>query len=257
MRQSEVKNYSNVVESAYVFARKVALFQGAFLGSSYLVGNTALLGTLVVGATFVIDGNMTVGELTGFCMFAGHLAESVLEISESVGGFLRAQGSGARLFYLLDRDSFDVRDATTRVDGGETLPISYRADIEFDDISFRYPSRSESPLVLDELSFKLQEGEMLAITGSSGSGKSSVMSLLMKFYAPTSGSIKLGGKGEFMQYYDLPSYLVAEQKHLAALTICSCAMIIYATDINDLVSRYYVHDDSNIILLFCALQINL
>ena len=197
MRQSEVKNYSSVVESAYVFARKVALFQGAFLGSSYLVGNTALLGTLVVGATFVINGNMTAGQLTGFCMFAGHLAESVLEISESVGGFLRAQGSGARLFYLLDRDSFDVRDATTHVGGGETLPISYKADIEFDDISFRYPSRSESPLVLDDLSFKLQEGEMLAITGSSGSGKSSVMSLLMRFYAPTSGSIKLGGKGEF------------------------------------------------------------
>jgi len=207
MRQSEVKNYSSVVESAYVFARKVALFEGAFLGSSYLVGNTALLGTLVVGATFVIDGNMTAGQLTGFCMFAGHLAESVLEISESVGGFLRAQGSGARLFYLLDRDSFDARDATdatTHVDGGETLPISYKADIEFDDISFRYPSRSESPLVLDELSFKLQDGEMLAITGSSGSGKSSVMSLLMRFYAPTSGSIKLGGKGEFMQYYALP-----------------------------------------------------
>ncbi len=60
-RQLEVRNYSNVVESAYVFARKVAIFQGAFLGSSYLVGNTALLGTLVVGATFVFDGSMTAG----------------------------------------------------------------------------------------------------------------------------------------------------------------------------------------------------
>jgi ABC-type multidrug transport system fused ATPase/permease subunit len=75
-RQSEVTNYSTVVESAYVFARKVAVFQGAFLGSSYLVGNTALLDTLIVGATFVIDGNMTAGQLAGFCMFAGHLAES-------------------------------------------------------------------------------------------------------------------------------------------------------------------------------------
>lgn len=75
-RQSEVTNYSQVVESAYVFARKVAIFQGAFLGSSYLVGNTALMGLLVVGATFVIDGSMTAGQLAGFCMFAGHLAES-------------------------------------------------------------------------------------------------------------------------------------------------------------------------------------
>ena len=67
-RQSEVTNYSNVVESAYVFARKVAVFQGAFLGSSYLVGNTALLGTLVVGATFVIDGSMTAGMFSLFVL---------------------------------------------------------------------------------------------------------------------------------------------------------------------------------------------
>jgi ABC-type multidrug transport system fused ATPase/permease subunit len=75
-RQFEVTNYSNVVESAYVFARKVAIFQGALYSSSYLVGNTALLGIMVVGSTFVIDGTMTAGQLTGFCMFAGHLAES-------------------------------------------------------------------------------------------------------------------------------------------------------------------------------------
>ena len=235
-RQSEVTNYSNVVESAYVFARKVAIFQGAFLGSSYLVGNTALMGTLVVGATFVIDGSMTAGQLAGFCMFAGHLAESgksslccfthdessmsvfislssmlplvinqtcakVLEISESVGGFLRAQGSGARLFFLLDKDSFELRGAggaIDTIDCGETLPVSYKADIQFDGVDFYYPSHTQQSLVLDNLSFKLSDGEMLAVSGSSGSGKSSIVALLMRFYSPSRGVITLGGKGKFL-----------------------------------------------------------
>eukprot|EP00986_Skeletonema_menzelii_P020188 scaffold30447_cov160-Skeletonema_menzelii.AAC.3 len=187
-RQSEVMNYSNVVESAYVFARKVAVFQGAFLGSSYLVGNTALLGTLVVGATFVIDGSMT----------AGHLAESTLEISESLGGFLRAQGSGARLFFLLDKGSFDISGEGDTIDtvaaGETTLPASYRADIQFDGVDFYYPSHTQQALVLDNLSFKLCDGEMLAISGSSGSGKSSIVSLLLRFYSPARGVITLGGK---------------------------------------------------------------
>mmetsp|Transcript_8570 Transcript_8570/g.17285 ORF Transcript_8570/g.17285 Transcript_8570/m.17285 type:complete len:752 (-) Transcript_8570:250-2505(-) len=201
-RQSEVTNYSNVVESAYVFARKVAIFQGAFLGSSYLVGNTALMGTLVVGATFVIDGSMTAGQLAGFCMFAGHLAESVLEISESVGGFLRAQGSGARLFFLLDKDSSELRGAggaIDTIDGGETLPASYKADVQFDGVDFYYPSHTQQSLVLDNLSFKLSDGEMLAVSGSSGSGKSSIVALLMRFYSPSRGVITLGGK----DIYDL------------------------------------------------------
>jgi len=119
----------------------------------------------------------------------------VLEISDSVGGFLRAQGSGARLFYLLDRENL-----TDAMDGGETLPSSYKAEIQFDGVDFYYPSHAQpqQSLVLDNLSFKLRDGEMLAITGSSGSGKSSIVSLLMRFYTPSRGSIMFGGKGEFV-----------------------------------------------------------
>jgi ABC-type multidrug transport system fused ATPase/permease subunit len=122
----------------------------------------------------------------------------VLEISESVGGFLRAQGSGARLFFLLDTsDSFELRDVRDSINEKcETLPASYKADIQFEGVDFYYPNHTQS-LVLDNLSFKMNDGEMLAVTGSSGSGKSSIVSLLMRFYTPSSGTIRLGGKGEF------------------------------------------------------------
>ena len=142
------------------------------------------------------------GQLAGFCMFAGHLAESTLEISESLGGFLRAQGSGERLFFLLDKGSFDISGEGDTIDtvaaGETTLPASYRADIQFDGVDFYYPSHTQQALVLDNLSFKLCDGEMLAISGSSGSGKSSIVSLLLRFYSPARGVITLGGKGKFI-----------------------------------------------------------
>ena len=142
------------------------------------------------------------GQLAGFCMFAGHLAESTLEISESVGGCLRAQGSGARLFFLLDKGPFELDGAgdTTieTVAAGKLLPASYKADIQFDGVDFYYPSHTQQALVLDNLSFKLRDGEMLAVSGSSGSGKSSIVALLMRFYAPSSGVITLGGKGKVL-----------------------------------------------------------
>lgn len=122
----------------------------------------------------------------------------VLEIAESVGGFLRAQGSGARLFFLLDKDPFKLRIAGDAIDttyGSETLPSSFKADVQFEGVDFYYPTHTQQSLVLDKLSFKLCNGEMLAVSGSSGSGKSSIVALLMRFYSPSSGVITLGGKG--------------------------------------------------------------
>jgi len=134
-------------------------------------------------------------------LFINQTCAKVLEISESVGGFLRAQGSGARLFFLLDKDSFELRGAggaIDTIDGGKTLPASYKADIQFDGVDFYYPSHTQQSLVLDNLSFKLSDGEMLAVSGSSGSGKSSIVALLMRFYSPSRGVITLGGKGKFL-----------------------------------------------------------
>lgn len=101
----------------------------------------------------------------------------------------------------MDKDPFKLRGtggAIDTVDGGETLPTSFKADIQFDGVDFYYPSHTQQSLVLDNLSFKLFDGEMLAVSGSSGSGKSSIVALLMRFYSPSSGVISLGGTGKFI-----------------------------------------------------------
>ena len=134
----------------------------------------------ITTATHVFDGTMTAGQLAGFCMYAGHLADGVSEISESVGGFLRAQGSGARLFSLLDRgvagtgktSSHGSHDATALITShGQPLltklPQSYKPTVRFEEVGFSYPSHPHVP-ILQEVSFTLSNGEMLALTGSSG-----------------------------------------------------------------------------------------
>ncbi|KAL7486947.1 hypothetical protein ACHAW6_015330 [Cyclotella cf. meneghiniana] len=194
-KRKEVARYSSVIEAAYGYAKRVAIFQGAFFGSSQMVGNMALLGVLWVGTTHVFAGEMTPGQLAGFCMYAAILAEGVGEISESVGGFLKAQGSGARLFSLLDRDtSFDTSNAAADVIKSQHLQLSpnYKPTIEFQNVQFSYPSHPAVP-ILQEVSFSLTNGDFLALTGSSGSGKSSIISLLLRFYDPSRGSITIDG----------------------------------------------------------------
>jgi ABC-type multidrug transport system fused ATPase/permease subunit len=214
-RRAEERRYSDVIEASYGYARRVAIYEGAFWGSSYLVGHAALMIVLMLGSHQVLGGEISPGHLAGFCMYAIHLTDAVVELSQATGGFLRAQGSGARLFDLLEgRDDHvggtaDSTDATTAVeDGGDdgidrdlaplvtnaaaTLPSSYDSTVRFEGVEFSYPSHRNKS-ILGKTSFTLQNGEMLAITGLSGSGKSSIVSLLMRFYEPSAGRITLGG----------------------------------------------------------------
>lgn len=126
-------------------------------------------------------------------MYAAILSESIGGVSESVGGFLKAQGSGARLFSLLDESS---NVGSTSLDMAKTQPIKLLANfepiIQFQNIQFSFPTHP-SVQVLNAVSFSLLNGELLGLTGGSGSGKSSIIALLLRFYDPSHGSITLDG----------------------------------------------------------------
>ena len=84
-RDVEQARYSNVIEAAYGYARKVAVFTGCFVSTSYLIGGTFSVGVLYVGSNLVIDGSLTAGQVAGFCMYSGHLGDSLIELSEAMG----------------------------------------------------------------------------------------------------------------------------------------------------------------------------
>lgn len=184
-KDHEVQRYSRVIQRAFTLARKVAVFQAAFLGSSYFAGNAALLGVLWVGGGMVLDSAMTAGQLASFCIYAGHLSGCATEITESASGFLRAQGSGSRLFALLDKEP-------PKASGIIKLPTGFKGVIRFENVSFAYPNAPTVP-VLQNLTMTVPEGEFLAVTGRSGCGKSSLLALLLRLYEPSEGKITLDG----------------------------------------------------------------
>jgi len=142
---------------------------------------------LWVGAQDVMAGRMTNGELTQFVFFAVMVAGSVVGVSESYGEILRAAGAAGRMMELLR-----VQPEIAAPDHPAPLPEPPRGEVRFEDVTFFYPSRPDAP-ALSNLSFHVRAGETVALVGPSGAGKSTVFQLLLRFYDPRQGTVRIDG----------------------------------------------------------------
>ena len=144
------------------------------------------LGAMIwFGAKDVTNGDISAGELASFVFYAIMVARSVAVISEIYGQLQRAAGATERLLELLSEES-QIQPPSQAIDlpGG---PLS----LNFKNVSFSYPSRPQEK-ALNEISFKVDEGETVAIVGLSGSGKTTIFELIQRFYDPSNGSIEVG-----------------------------------------------------------------
>jgi ATP-binding cassette subfamily B protein len=140
-----------------------------------------------LGTRFVMMGQLTVGELSQFLIYAMLVATNTAALSEVWGDMQRAAGALERILQLLKRQS-GLRLAE------HPLSISPHnvGPIQFDKVCFHYPSRPEHYALVD-FSLTLAPGESVALVGPSGAGKSTVLQLLLRFYDPQQGTITLGG----------------------------------------------------------------
>ena len=148
---------------------------------------TGILGVLWIGARDVRAGAMTAGELVQFLIYAGIMAGSVAALSEIWGELQRAAGATERLIELL-KATDTVSDPRTP----RALPKPVRGEITFEDVVFHYPTRPEDA-ALNGVSFTARPGEQIALVGPSGAGKSTILQLLLRFYDPQSGTVRLDG----------------------------------------------------------------
>ncbi len=142
---------------------------------------------LWVGGHDVLTGRITAGELSAFVFYAMMVASAAGAISEVIGDLQRGAGAAERLVEVLQTDPQIKAPAHPA-----PLPVPSRGTVEFERVTFFYPSRPNQA-ALDALSLAVGPGEKLALVGPSGAGKSTIFQLLLRFYDPESGAVRLDG----------------------------------------------------------------
>ena len=184
------------LESEGFAARVEAVFGASIQRTSYLArliaavivlafGAVGLL--LWVGAHDVFEGRLTVGGLTAFIFFAVIVANATFVLAEVYGEIQRAAGASERLLELLATEA-RIRAPQHPV----AMPVPPQGRVAFEDVTFFYPSRPDNA-ALDGFSLSVEPGQVVALVGPSGAGKTTVFQLLLRFYDPTSGTVRIDG----------------------------------------------------------------
>jgi ATP-binding cassette subfamily B protein len=200
---AERLHFSKKVELAMDVAKKRIHYRSLLIGCIMCISMTAIIFIAWVGARQVLDGTMTVGELSAFLFYAVMAGGSVATISEVVGEVQRGVGASERLYELfttepsirsLNGDTAEASASSTysALKGASAKPIISKAapKIELENVSFAYPN---SKPLFDNLNINIQAGERLALVGASGAGKTTLFQLLMRFYDPSAGQILFNG----------------------------------------------------------------
>lgn len=183
--QQEVRRYNKQVKKIFDLGKKQSIFDASFFSTSGWMGNMTLIALLWYSSGMVRNGTLTPGDLTTFMLYAGFAGSSLFGVSGFFSELMKGVGAADRLFELQDRKSGIPATKGIKV-------ISAQGPIKFDNVHFSYPTRPAVG-IFNGLSFEIPSGSNVCIVGPSGGGKSTVSSLLLRFYDPTSGTISING----------------------------------------------------------------
>lgn len=185
------KEYEKNVQKSFQIGKKLALATGGFMGFVGILTAGALSFVLWYGGKLVHDKKISTGLLASFLMYTLQVAMAFAFLSSLYGDFMQALGASQRIFELLDTQSEIQLDKGFKPQNEIDDLKSFDGSIILNKVDFSYPTRSETK-VIKEISFKIEKGCTFALVGPSGGGKSTIFSLLERFYDPNSGEILMG-----------------------------------------------------------------
>jgi len=182
----EVRRYGAHLSEVIAAALRRAWIRGTFFGILTFCGFGGVVAVLWQGGRQVLSGNLTAGALVSFLLYALYVAGAVGSLASLFGAYQEAVGAARRVFDLLETVS-SVKDPVRPL----KLPRPLRGEIVVDNVRFNY--NPALPEVLQGVSLRIGAGEVVALVGPSGAGKTTVASLLPRFWDVSSGRITFDG----------------------------------------------------------------
>ncbi len=178
--RAEIRRFDDEIASLFAFNMKASRMRALNLPLLQLIASIGTILILLYGGQLVIRDQLTIGELVAFTSYISQLSIPVRRLGMIIAAIAQAIASGERVFEILDTKS-EV----------ENLPHAQPLDVvqghvRFEHVSFAYFGRHQ---VLKNIDFEVRPGEVVALLGATGSGKSSVINLTPRFYDPTEGRI--------------------------------------------------------------------
>jgi ATP-binding cassette, subfamily B, bacterial len=185
VREDEnLSEFSVLTGDMYNAGFKAAWLSALFLPIVQIISSIALSAILWYGGYQNSLGLITIGGIQAFVSYITSMMWPVQDLARIFAEMQHAIASAERIFSLVDSKP-EIQDRP-----GSTDPGTILADIEFDHVDFAY---EKEKAILSDFSLKVKSGEMIALVGPTGGGKTTIVNLLCRFYEPTSGQIRIGG----------------------------------------------------------------
>lgn len=191
----EIKRYNNRISGLVKTSMRLAKIRGLFSSFIVVLLFGGMFAMLWLGAKYVQDGKMLIGDLVSFIAYTGFIGGAIASLGTFYSDIIAAIGGTERIREILNTES--------ELNINIKQKAKIKGAIEFKSLSFAYPSRSDFQ-VLKNISFVANPGESIALVGHSGAGKSTIIQLLMKYYGDYNGEILVDDKS--LNSYEHLSY---------------------------------------------------
>ena len=183
-KDKSIKEFNDKNGELYATSWKANFFSGLMFPVINFVGNLGYVGIVFSGGLLVAKGTIGVGDIQAFIQYIRNFTQPIGQIAQSMTEIQKMAAAGERIFEFLDAKDEEVVETTEVIENKE-------GNVIFDHVRFGYV---EDQIIIKNFTSDVKKGEMVAIVGPTGAGKTTMVKLLMRFYELNGGSISIDGK---------------------------------------------------------------